>query len=193
MSMKRVLVAMSASLAGLMMFVCTWSSASAQSQVVYFCNINSVAIAAHSSTVVNCSSATLAGFSSDVNTAFVNADVSADSPDITINSVKATFNGLQSGSTLLDYMDIAFSPYVDTVGGGGIPGLNTQYGGFNSPNMDLCKTTITKWLKSAPFNGTIPFSFQYELFLYVTNSDTVVHHVSGTLHVITNFDQGLCP
>jgi hypothetical protein len=192
MSMKRFLVAASASLAGLMVLVCAWSSASAAGQVVYFCELNPTNVAAHSSTVVTCSSSTLQGFMTDFNTAYVNADASADSPDITINSIEVTLNGLQAGSILLDYMDIAFTPYVDTVGGGGIPGNNTTYGGFNSPNLDLCKTAANTWLKTSPFSGTPPFSYQYELQIFVSNSDSTVHHVSGTLHVITNFDQGLC-
>lgn len=56
MSMKRFLLAASASLAGLMVLVCTWSSASAApGQVVFLCNIHG-AIAAHSSTVLTCAS-----------------------------------------------------------------------------------------------------------------------------------------
>ena len=80
MSMKRFLLAASASLAGLMMLVCTWSSASAApGQVVYFCNIQWRGYSCTFEHSVNLRSAnTLPAFSSDFNTAYVNADVSAE-------------------------------------------------------------------------------------------------------------------
>jgi hypothetical protein len=195
MSIKKVLVAASASLAGLMMLVCTWSSALAQTQKVYLCNLYT-AVPAKGTTVATCltDGALLPSFTNDFNVAFVSADASASSASVTINSIEVTLNG-RDGAGVVDFMDIAFSPYVDTVGGGGIPNNQTTYGGFNSPNIDLCKTTITTWLTTGqgPFPGTPPFTLQFELQVFVSNSSASPQSVSGTLRVIANTNIGLCP
>lgn len=117
--------------------------------------------------------------------------MSASSVDVTINSMEAILQGFGAGIPL-DYMDLAFTPYVHTVGGGGISTNTTTYGGFNSPNLYLCKTSVAPWLKSAPFSGSPPFTFQYQLMVFATSSGSTTAIVSGTLHVVTNFDQGFC-
>lgn len=195
MSMKRFLLPASASLAGLMMLICTWSSASAQTQKVYLCNI-SAAVPAKGSAALTCKTdgALLTSFANDFNVAYVAADASSPSSAVIINSVEVTLNG-NDGAGVVDFMDVGFTPYVDMIGGGGVTFNNTTYGGVNSPNIDLCKTTINTWLTTGqgPFPGTPPFTLQFELQVFATNSNTIPQAVSGTLRVIVNTNTGLCP
>jgi hypothetical protein len=193
--MKRFLLAASASLAGLMMLVCTWSPASAQTQKVYLCNFNGF-VPAKGSAALTCltDGALLTSFKNDFNVAYVAADVSSPSSAVIINSVEVTLNGID-GAGAVDFMDVGFTPYVDVVGGGGVTSNNATYGGVNSPNIDLCKTTINTWLTTGqgPFPGTPPFTLQFELQVFATNSSASTQTASGTLRVIVNTNTGLCP
>jgi len=185
MSMKRVLLAASASLAGLLFLACAGSSASAQTQVVLPCFISATPVPAGKSAVATCFtnmiplSAITTG--EDLRVDYVDADGGTSAPALVINTIEATLNVNNVSNQFLDYMDVAFSPYVNAPGGGGASGNVSTFGGLNSPNIDLLKSTIKTWVPTAN-------NVNFELQVFVTNNGTVSENAIGSLHVIVDYN-----
>ncbi len=138
MSMKRVLVAASASLAGLLFLACAGSSASAQTQEVLPCFISATSVPAGKSTVATCLTdmvplSAITSPSQDLRVDYVDADAGTSGPTLVINSIEATLNVNNVSNQVQDFMDVAFSPYVDTAGGGGASGNCVDLRGTQQP------------------------------------------------------------
>jgi len=189
MSVKRVLVAASASLAGLLFLAGAGSSAWAQQRVL-LCNIDGVSVPAHSSAVVTCLTNMIAmgaiGAGEDLRVEYADASGQTTDPLAVIDSVEATLNANNGANVNLDFMDVALSPYAHVAGGGGqFPNYST-FGGVNSPNIDLLKTTIQAWTVSQGFGPTTNVNFELQIF--VTNNATTPQFVVGTLRVIVSIN-----
>jgi len=189
MSVKRVLVAASASLAGLLFLAGAGSSAWAQQRVL-LCNIDGVSVPAHSSAVVTCLTNMIAmgaiGAGEDLRVEYADASGQTTDPLAVIDSVEATLNANNGANVNLDFMDVALSPYAHVAGGGGkFPNYST-FGGVNSPNIDLLKSTIQAWTVSQGFGPTTNVNFELQIF--VTNNATTPQFVVGTLRVIVSIN-----
>ena len=195
MLVKRVLVTASASLAGLLLLACGGSSVWAQQQKVLFCNIpmtgNAPTIAAGKSGVVTCSTvqqplSAIISPAEDLRVEYVDADAQTSDPSLVIDSIEVTLNVNDSSNNLIDFMDVGFSPYAHVTGGGGITSNLSTFGGLNSPNIDMLKSTITGWINPQGFGNAN--NYQYELQVFVTNTGTKTQYATGTLRVIQSIN-----
>jgi len=190
MSVKRVLVAASASLAGLLFLAGAGSSAWAQQRVL-LCNIDGVSVPAHSSAVVTCltnmiSMGAISSPSEDLRVEYADASGQTTDPLAVIDSVEATLNANNGANVSLDFMDVALSPYAHVAGGGGKFPNYATFGGVNSPNIDLLRSTITAWTVGQGFGPTVNVNFELQVF--VTNNATTPQFVVGTLRVIASIN-----
>ena len=190
MSVKRVLVAASASLAGLLFLAGAGSSAWAQQQRILFCNIDGTLIPAHSHAVATCltnmiaMSAITAG--EDLRVEYADASGQTTDPGAIIDSVEATLNVNNNVNVVQDFMDVAFSPYAHVPGGGGAAPNFSTFGGVNSPNIDLLKSTINAWTVGQALGPANNVNFELQVF--VTNSTATNQFIVGTLRVIVSIN-----
>jgi len=185
MSVKRVLIAASASLAGLLVLACAWSSASA-AQIILTCNNDGLLIASQATAVVTCETqkVNLSSFT-NLDVDYVAIDGQGDNSKIIINSIETTMN-VNNSHGLLDFMDVAFSSYTEAAGGGGISPNFSTYGGTQSPNISLDKNTIFSWISALNLGLGPPTNITFEAQVFVTNTDTSSHLGYNTLRVIVD-------
>lgn len=193
MSVKRVLVAVSASVAGLLFLAGAGSSAWAQQRIL-LCNIDGTVVPAHSHTVATCLTnmiplAAITSATEDLRVEYADANAQTTDPSAVIDSVEATLNANNGANVSLDFMDVALSPYVHVPGGGGTApsGANLgTFGGVNSPNIDLLRSTITAWTVGQGFGPTANVNFELQVF--VTHTGATSQFVDGTLRVIVSIN-----
>lgn len=193
---KSLVVGAVASLMGLLILAVTCSYARAdgmgQGQMVLTCNNDGLLIGPNASTVVTCETAQL-NLSSfrELNVEYVDIDGQANSPDVIINSIEATMNVNNGDGLLEDFMDVAFSPYINATGGGGIvgpPENYSTYGGTQSPHIRLNTSTIYNWISSLSWGPALgaPTNITFEAQVFVTNTGTSNHLAYNTLRVIVD-------
>jgi hypothetical protein len=191
MLVKRVLIAASASLAGLLVLACAWSLASAAAaQIVLTCNNDGITdgspIPAGATSVVTCET-TKVNLSSFTNFTvdYVGIDGQGSNNKVIINGIEATLN-VNNAHGLLDFMDVAFSPYAGAMGGGGTSPNFSTYGGTQSPNISLDKNTIFSWISALNLGLGPPTNITFEAQVFVTNTDTSHQFAYDTLRVIVD-------
>jgi hypothetical protein len=187
MSAKKLLVAASASLAGLLFLACAGSPALAQTQRVLSCFLSSTPVAPGASTVATCVTnmiplSSITPLANDLRVDYVDGDAGTAVPGVVINSVEVTLNVNNAANQFLDFMDVALSPYANVAGGGGISSNVATFGALNSPNIDLLKSSIFTW------TGLSSNNVNFELQVFVTNNTAVSHNVVGSLHVIVDIN-----
>ncbi len=190
MSVKRVLMAASASLAGLLFLAGAGSSAWAQQRIL-FCNIDGTLIPAHSHAVATCVTNMIAMSAiicpaEDLRVEYADASGQTTDPGAIIDSVEATLNVNNNVNVVQDFMDVAFSPYAHVPGGGGAAPNFSTFGGVNSPNIDLLKSTINAWTVGQALGPANNVNFELQVF--VTNSTATNQFIVGTLRVIVSIN-----
>jgi hypothetical protein len=175
MSARKVLRLASASLTGLLFMACVWSSAlAALSQHIVVCDSDSVAVPAHSLKIIHCETPSIPVGHFRIE--YLAADTSVNGG--IIQSVEANINFLDNSSNVWDFIDVAFTPYVNFP-----PGGFATFGATTSPNIDLQKSTI----QNDPNGGANITKIQLQLQVFVQNNTAAVVVGSESLRAIVDY------
>lgn len=167
---------------GLAFLACTWTPAMA-AQHILACDTDGQSIPAHSSALVHCESPaiSLATFNF-LTIQHAAGDASASSNALNIQSIEVTLNLLDAGSSQVDFIDLAFSPYANVDAGG----HNATFGGINTPGLTILKSTLANDPIAIKF-ATPVVSVEFQLQVFVENPSVSAHTVSESLRVIASY------
>jgi hypothetical protein len=175
MSVRKLLRLVSASIAGLLFVACCWPSGLASAaQHIIVCDKDSVAVPAHSMQIVHCETPPIALGNFIVE--YVAGDTSANGG--VIQSIEANINFIDNSSNVWDFIDVAFSPYVNFT-----PGGFATFGTTNSPNILLAKSTI----QNDPSGGAHITKIQLQLQVFVRNDSNALVVASESLRAIVDY------
>jgi hypothetical protein len=116
---------------------------------------------------------------------FIGADASTSVPGALVQSIEVTLNFLDSDSNLVDFMDVAFSPYINAPGGGKPP-ANITYGATSRPNIFLRGDTILNDPVAQTYGETIAQA-QLELQVFVNNTTGSLAVANATLRALVDY------
>lgn len=162
---------------------------------ILVCDTDGHTVAAHAAVLVACTTPAiqLSDFTFDssqgghgsIDVEHVGANASASSSAITIQSIEATLNMLDSSSSLVDFIDFAFSPYANVTAGG----ANATFGATQTPpghGIDIDKDTIENDPIAVKFGLTVT-QIQFQLQVFVVNNSASSQKVSESLRLVVNY------
>jgi hypothetical protein len=100
-------------------------------------------------------------------------------------SIEVTLNFLDSDNNVVDFMDVAFSPYTHAAGGGKPP-ANITYGATTNPNIYLLGSTILNDPVAQTYGEKIAQA-QLELQVFVNNTTGALAVADATLRAIVDY------
>ncbi len=183
MSRKHSFSAGFVSIVGLVFLACSGAPAAA-SQHLVVCDTDGQSIPAHSSAFVHCETPPLLlSTFNHITVEHVGSDASASAVGVVIQSIETTLNMLDAGNSLVDFIDLAFSPYANVDAGG----QNATFGGINTPDdFTIFKNTLASDPISIEFSDPV-VSVQFQLQVFVNNTTGSTQTASESLRVVADY------